>query len=405
MRHRLVPAALLVIGLGVASVVPIHAADAPPSDATKVDRVLGSADNWQITPPGFVVLETAGEASIAAPAGLTLETKEKQNAPAEVLVAFRLKPAKGGSANINVQMAVGLRADKTPQSLSFSVSTSETTPYVQYAASVQGGKVSPPQSGILYFAAVTERSLAWSEEMRRVIESQIAAAPKINETLMTVRMTAEHGRLRTWYNGRFASETKLEPDFDPSGNVRITASPGAEIVSVQVKPLAAVSDRFDPISIEGHANSATLNGQKLDPASINPADKAFDGVPFQFAPANGPRGDHLDVGQSWTRFGALPGFFWSNGGQFGGRWVAADRIDPSRLCFYIPKGRYKALHLIAVADDRSDSVPIVSAQFYRPDAGHPFNFSATVPNSKGKGGEGKAVSVKLAGAKARSSIT
>ena len=33
----------------------------------------------------------------------------------------------------------------------------------------------------------------------------------------------------------------------------------------------------------------------------------------------------------------------------------------------------------AIADGRKDSVPIVSAQFYRPDAGHPFNFEGAVP--------------------------
>ena len=73
----------------------------------------------------------------------------------------------------------------------------------------------------------------------------------------------------------------------------------------------------------------------------------------------------------WTRFGALPGYIAGNFGAFGGRWISADRLDPSRLCMYVPAGRYKALHLIAVAADRKDSVPLVSAQFYRPDAGHP----------------------------------
>ncbi|MDA1143150.1 MAG: hypothetical protein O3B01_31705 [Planctomycetota bacterium] len=92
------------------------------------------------------------------------------------------------------------------------------------------------------------------------------------------------------------------------------------------------------------------------------------------------------MGRSWTRFGALPGLFGANSGGFGGRWISADRIDPARIAMYVPKGRYKALHLIAVSDGRKDSVPTVTAQFYRPDAGHPINFAGHVPAS-GSGSE------------------
>ena len=119
-------------------------------------------------------------------------------------------------------------------------------------------------------------------------------------------------------------------------------------------------------------------------------------MPFQFTNPAANGNDHIDVGTSWTRFGALPGYIASNFGSFGGRWISADRLDPSRLCLYVPAGRYKALHLVAVAEDRPDSVPIVSAQFYRPDAGHPFNFSATVSADEGSAGNAKAVPIKLA---------
>src|SRR5204862_6514764 len=120
---------------------------------------------------------------------------------------------------------------------------------------------------------------------------------------------------------------------------------------------------------------ASFPGATADATALDRT-AAVDGVPFQF-PVPAPDGnDHLDVGTSWTRFGALPGYIAANFGSFGGRWISADRLDPSRLCQYVPPGRYKALHLIAVADGRADSVPIASAQFYRPDAGHPFNFSA-----------------------------
>lgn len=402
MRHRITPAMLLLAVLSLFQSTAIRAADAPAEDAAKVARVLGSPDQWTLTPAtGFVTGEKGGQPTLAGPAsaGLTIESKGTVAAPAELTVKFRLTAPKASSTYVTLQMAVGERPDKTPQSISLSVNAGDATPYLGYSTSVAGGKVGPAASGYLYFAAVTERSLAWTEEMRRAIDAQIAAEPKINESVITARLTVEHGRVKSWVNGRFVNEIKLEPDYDPTGKVRITAASGCELVSVRVEPIAASSTRFEPISIDGHANSDTLNGVKVDASSLAAAGPAIDGVPFQFASPGNRQGDHLDVGQSWTRFGSIPGYIAGNFGSFGGRWISADRIDPARLCFYVPQGRYKALHLIVVADDREDAVPVVGAQFYRPNAGHPMNFSGNVPNGKGKGAKGNAVPIKLANGK------
>jgi hypothetical protein len=59
---------------------------------------------------------------------------------------------------------------------------------------------------------------------------------------------------------------------------------------------------------------------------------------------------------------------------------------------YVPAGRYKALHLIAAADGGKDKVPFVSAQFYRPNAGHPFNFGTDVPDLSGRINAGDVIS-------------
>ena len=359
----------------------LRGADAP-ADASKLAEVLGNAADWKLTPAQPVGGGGPGQATLSSPGGLNLESVNRQSAPCECLITFRLKPAPGGSSYAQVQMACGERPDKTPQSISFSVSASSGAKYVSYSASVEGVKPpSPPLSGFLYFEAVGDRSLTWSEEMRRAIEAQIAASPKIEESLLTLRCAVEKGRARMWVNGRFVFEVPLVADMDPSGLVRMTFPAGAELASVQMRPLPPASTRFEPLSIEGHLNSATLNGEKVDRASLPGV--PVDGVPFQY-PGTSARGeDHIDVGTSWTRFGALPGYFLANSGTFGGRWVAADRMDPARIAMYIPKGRYKALHLLAVSDGRENGVPVVSAQFFRPDAGHPINFAGTVPAVSG----------------------
>src|SRR4051812_12092233 len=107
------------------------------ADPAKLAQVLGrgGADGWTITPAAYTVsAEPALAASSAA--GVTLKSKAGQAAPGEYFFAFRLKPAKGGSAHVNLQMACGVRPDKTPQSLSFSVARTSELTSVNYAASV-----------------------------------------------------------------------------------------------------------------------------------------------------------------------------------------------------------------------------------------------------------------------------
>jgi hypothetical protein len=391
---------------------PVALAAAEPVAPPKIPvQILGPAaeEAWTIKPPAYSV---SGEPAIvvsAAP-GVTLESKAPHAAPGEYFFAFRLKPETGKSSSIRIQLASAARPDKTQQALNFSASLTGGLKYVSHSASVTGGKPPAAQNGSQYVAAVTDRSLGWSEDLRRIIETQMAAAPKPEAMLHTVRSTVEKGRFRTWLNGRFVSELILEPDMDPAGLVKIFLAPNSELVSVRMRPLPPVSDRFEPLSIAGNLTGATLAGKKVDHGSLpgaraadKPAGDEFparisdvDGVPFQFPEPAAGGNDHLDVATSWTRFGALPGYISSMFGSFGGRWISANRLDPSRHCQLVPRGRYKALHLVAVADDRPDHVPIVSAQFYRPDAGHPFNFSATIPKMNGDAGTAKPLPIKLA---------
>jgi hypothetical protein len=395
---------------GLPPAVVLTGAEPTAPDPSKFAQVVEEPDSWKITPAGYDVHTDKDLNVLAPPAGQTLylESAAAKAAPCEFVVSFRLKPAKG-AASLSLQMGCAGQ-----QALTLGVNTAAGQKYVGYGASVTGGKTPPqPMSGYLYFEAVTERSLAWTEEMRRAIEAQMASAPKIEESILTLRCTVQKGLFRSWLNGRFVTELILEPDMDPSGLVKITSYAGVELIHVgAVRPFTPPPARFEPVGIGGNLNSGLLDGKKVDRLTVpgiqsHSGFKAnsnapnwhgaavLDGVPFELPEEDARGNDHIDVSTSWTRFGALPGYFMAHVGAFA-RWVSADRIDPARICFYIPKGKYKALHLIAVADGRKDSVPVVTAQFYRPDAGHPFNFEGTVPTLKGDAGEAKPVEVKLA---------
>jgi len=378
----------------------------PAIDPALAAKVLGPGgiEGWTITPVAHSISAEPALISTGT-AGVAIESKSSHAAPSEYYFAFRLKPAKGTGSNVRFQLACGARPDKTQQALNFTVSHTGGTTTLSYSTSIQGGKPPAAQSGVQHLMAVTERSLGWTEELRKVIEAQIASAVKPEDRLYVVRCTVENDRFRAWLNGRYSGDIALPSDFNPSGVVKVALAPHAELVSVRVRPLAPVSRRYEPLSIGGNLTGSTLQGQRLDPTSLpgNSGEADYpdrianvSGVPFQFVKTKPQEHDHIDVGTSWTRFGALPGYIAGNFGAFGGRWISADRLDPSRLCMYVPSGRYKALHLIAVTDDRPDTVPVVSAQFYRPDAGHPLNFSVNVPKVNSQADKATPLPIKLA---------
>lgn len=393
MRAIWICALLAVIGF----VGTIHAAEAvlPQVFTAELDA------EWKIAPKESTAKTTGERTVLSPPPGqvLTLERRTAVAAPSECVLEIKMHPAKGAGCNANISFVCAERPDKTQQTLVFSLAHVQGYPHFSYSTSVVGSKI-PATSGTLYVTPVTKRSLAWTDDFRRLIDAQMAAAPKVEEMVVSLRCKLENDRFRVWINGRFVNETKLDAGMDRTSIVKIAAGPNADIVSAHVAPAKPTAPEFEPISIDGHVNSGLLAGEKVDRASLpraaaNSESPTLHGVPFSFA-KNSAGNDHIDVGQSWARFGELPGYIASNFGALGGRWISADRIDPSRICLYVPQGRYKALHLVAVADGRDDSVPVVTAQFYRPDAGHPLNFSAEVPAMRGESkGEGEPVNIRL----------
>ena len=394
---------IVPIFLSALVMVPLQPNTAGAAEPAAMDSVLGDAAGWTINPPASAVT-TDGPTNLlaAAPAQyIILESKGEYSAPTEYLMMVRLRPAKGATASASLQMAAKTLPDKTAQALAVSISATEGQETVNYHTSLTHAK-NIQLSGALGLQAVAERSLAWSEELRRTIEAQMAQAPKLADSTFTVRATVERGLFRTYLNGRFLHEIVLPPGMDASGVMKMQLHYGAQLVSIRARPLKPLNALFEPVFLDSHLNASAVAGRKIARTSLPTAGQPapVDGVPFAF-PAPTSRGDdHVDVGASWTRFGALPGYIASNFGTFGGRWIAANKIDPSRIAMYVPTRRYKALHLIAVADGGKDEVPVVTAQFYRPDAGHPYNFAGRVPDITGKSRvAGKAVSVKTADGK------
>lgn len=391
-----------------------------PAEAPPLTDILGpNAATWKFNTVGHVVKRDAGRSVLVHPAStpITLDSKETFGPGTEYEFVFRFTPPSGVAASFNVQLASATLPDKTVQNLSIGVSglTSPTYNYIQYGHTLQHTGKPTTVYGRISLAPFSDRSLAWSPEFRAAIESQLATAPKLEDVVCTMRVTVEKDRWRTWLNGRFVNETMLPAGMDPTGEVKIQMYGATQLMSVRIAPMKPRDKRYEPVAIKGLFNASTIAGRRVDLASLvsygSPA--TIGGVTFDLASPAKTGHDHLDLGPSWNRFGSQMGYFLSNGahaGQLGGRWTPGEAIDPSRFCVYVPTAKYKALHIIAAADGDKDEVPIITAQFYRPEAGHPFNFAGRVPTiveavsdfgaAKDTPGGAKPIAVKTADGKA-----
>ncbi len=417
-RFRPACAAFLALCLLVpaSATAPLYSAAPAPAAAPTVDpqalqQILGVPADWVIPAKNIAIVDVDGQKALASENKIpvVLETKARLEGSTQFSAVMRLRPEDKGSPSVTFSLFAQAKPDKTPASVQFSVATTGGTNILRAHLAVSGYKELKPETYYLNFDPVSDVSLAWSEEMRSTIESQIANAPQVADTTVIARCTVVGRQVRAWVNGRYIGQQTLPEDFVPAGTLKVSATTQSQLLSLRVSPVAAYG-LFEPVSLHANTNATKLAGDAVVPGSL-PGSLNTDaiaqgrtatvaGVPFEFPSPKAGVQPQVDIGQSWTRFGALPGYFSSNHGGFGGRWIGATRIDPSRIAMYVPTARYKAIHLIAVADGRPDSVPVVSAQFYRPDAGHPISFAANkVPGLKDASTTSAGIPIKLASGK------
>ena len=351
---------------------------------TDIEKILGSGmDKWSISgvkystniENGNLVLSTDSTGYV------TLSGKEFYDVPAEYTFMFYLKPAKPYASSISVSVGCAELPDKSKQAFSASVSATSEAEVINYSCNVQP-QTAKPINGKIYFQAVSDISLNWPEELRKNIEYQIASAPKIQEKLHTLRLTVGKDKFSVYVDGRFVARIPVGKDIQKKGTVNVMMYYGTKLLSMQAKKIEDIDERFFPVELTGFVNNSIITkGASLAKGQIDILKQSLkkQKIPFVLPVSDEKGNDHLDIGPSWTRFGAIKGYIAANFGTFGGRWISADRIDPVRFCMYVPYARYKALHIIGTFDGETNNVPVITAQFYRPNAGHPMNFSGTVP--------------------------
>ena len=232
---------------------------------------------------------------------------------------------------------------------------------------------------------ISERNLGWPEQLRKEIEHESASVPALEDRWFTVRAQLREGGYRIYLDDRILLDRQAK-GLATRGMLRVDTTAHTAIGGFSARSLVDISPLYEPVRLDGYVNAGALNGAPVDHAELPPAGVPVpvDGVPFIFAEPDAQSRDHLDVGTSWFQGGYLEGHLYSHNGPFGGRWPDVTSVNPARLRVNLPFRRYRAIHLVAAADNEPNSVPDVTFQFYRPQAGAPVNVPGKVPAFDGK---------------------
>lgn len=365
------------------------------------------AEPVALAPTGGTQVETANDARVGAVLRgakgqpVTLESAARLAGPRELraLLRFRPKetsttaslafarrvPAEGEDAAApytGLQLALG--ASRSPSLVSASVTENDAPLFDPKAFDKLDWPFTPSTTLDYRLRAVEAFEPGWAEPLRAALEADMASLPTLDDKWLEVRAELRRGAVDVWLDDRLVAH-KRDAALDPAGTVQVTLGAGAELARLTTRALSAnrcsAQRGYRPLALGGHVNArALLGGGRVAPDSLPPPgeEACVRGVPFVFPGPDLDGNDHVDVGKSTLRQANYEGYSPSSGGPMS-RWVGASERDPTRIQLRFANGAFSALHLVAASDGRDDSVPVVTAAFYRPGAGFAQTFAGRAP--------------------------
>jgi hypothetical protein len=351
----------------------------------KLAVTLGpNAAAWQVAPYqgklDAVTIDADGRpVSVVGPNGLVLTTAAPVARDAEVYVRFRINLPKGGSVlNLVAGQKKGGDSAANALSLGLHVYAAPEPETVTWTLSPMPGE-KQGESGSYTARTLPANRLLLPEMTRRRIEQDYAAEPTLSKRWLTLRYQLRRNAARVWLDGRLLREAR-HPDIDTTGFVRLNLYNGIQVAEVALRDLPPEDPRFETVGLDHDLNTAHFKGEAVKREALPDAGKRalVGGVPFVLPAADERGRTHVDLKPSWLRCGLVEGSWDPVYGDLA-RWRGALDRDPARIQFRIPNGQYTRLHLLAAFTGEADTTPVVTAQFFRDNAGHPVNFTGKVP--------------------------
>jgi hypothetical protein len=336
---------------------------------------------WKVAPDqgklDAVAIGDGRRATAVGPSGLVLTTAAAVAQESELLVRFRITLPKGQGSGLTVVAGQKKPGDSAANALSLQLHV-HPSPEPETVTWTLGPLPGEKQglAGNYVARTLPANRLLLPEMTRRRVEQDYAAEPTLTRRWLTLRYELRKHAARVWLDGRLLREAR-HPGIDTTGFLRLTLWNGVQVAEVALRPLPPPDARFETVGLDHDLNADRFKGEAIP---LPAAGKAIvvGGVPFAL-PAKDERGrTHIDLKPSWLPCGLAEGSWDPAHGDLA-RWRGATARDPGRIQFRVPNGQYARLHLLAAFTGEPDTTPVVTAQFYRPDAGHPVNFAGKVP--------------------------
>ncbi len=360
---------------GTANEGPVN----PPQNQNgTLSSILGEAANdWIVYgEPRLLVSSFRGQPVLeVGPGGLTLGTRTPLAMNSDLRVRFRMADTAERAASTEITPGLS-----SPDVRARNPLTIRTVAHADGSAQRNRSPESLWVNGSRYNLRNLPGTRFRYPDMARVrMEQDYAALESINERWLTARHLLRTDTVQQYIDGRFLGELPMTTD-DGNGHVRITISQGVHLAGISVTPLPPFDPRFDILDIGPYANASNFFGAKIpvDSSLRHDPIQRVGGVPFVMAEPDMQGRDHLDLGMSWAKFGLGEGYI-CPAQRDPARWRGARHRQDGRIQLRVPNGPYTHLHLLAAFAGEPDTTPVVTAQFYRPSAGHPVNFEARVP--------------------------
>ena len=334
----------------------------------------------KVDDPDYRVVEIDGRlAVVVGPNGLDLATAAPLTRDTEIRAVLQLTSPKDVGTKVHIYAGSKKSNATDPDSpLATSLTIHPGPSYAQrlyWGAGPMPGQKEPP-SGIYYSRNLPRDRLTWPELTRRRVEHEAGAEPTLEQRWFTLRYILRKNVVQVYLDDRLLRDGR-DPTLDTTGHFRLRLFDNMRLASLRLRELPPEEPRFETVPLAGYVNAGQFQGQALKREGLPPAVEVA-GVKFALPAPDAKGRDHVDLHPSWLRCGLLEGGFDAVRGD-AARWRGTMSPDPARIQFRVRNGPYTKLHLLAAFTGEPDTTPVVTAQFYRADAGHPVNFSGRVP--------------------------
>lgn len=214
-------------------------------------------------------------------------------------------------------------------------------------------------------------SPVWDEDFRVAIEQDMLGLPLQANVWRRLRVEVRQDSIRMYHDGLLAFDEPRQARTD--GAVLLELTGPARVAGLSVAPLEELDSRFEQVNLDDTVNATGFVAADSLPQPGTPT--VVSDVPFTF-PARKKEADHVDVGRSLIRYRRTTD---ANAGDPMTMWPTMGQLDPSRIRVRAPRGAYSKLWLLAASDDEPNSVPLITARFFKPRKGWAIDAAAEIP--------------------------